>query len=518
LKLRIYNKLQRSGQLMRLRLEALMTGLALSLSVGVLSAQAQFSDAQVRALVEALRQAAPPDSPNDGLYSEWQVKPENIPRWAKFCTGREITPAEFENNPATARSILVCIVRDVLKEEYPASNGNTSIAIRRTAAWWMTGDSKRYNSGDVAIYTQKVLSLYQQQNVASANQKPTPAPTANQPRSQSTPYDRYMNAGYAATQQKDYSTALIHFQRALDERPTDTFATQAIRNVESYLKRDRSGTSGPTLAAPPAATPPARPTPDSPVAATPSQPPASSAPPSSPAVAPPIAAPPSTAIPSIPLPSPTATPPLTPAVTPAVSAPSALTRATSTPTTPPTVTIVPVSGTDPVTTTPPAQLTTPITGAPLAASRNPVITENQAIDLIRQWLQAKAQIFAPPFAQKPIAELTTGELYTSLLKPDGVLDWLKQRQAYYRYGVQKVEAINRFAASDDRATIEITLTEERTLYRSGVIDPQQTAFATKQVRFSLEWADARWKIADYKTIDGSLLERAVLGPATTAEQ
>lgn len=528
---------------MRLRFEALVMSLALSFGVSVLSAQAQFSDAQVGALVEALRQAAPPNSPNDGLYSEWQIKPENIPRWSRFCTGRSLTPAQFEADPAAARSILVCIVRDVLKEEYPASNGDAAIAVRRAAAWWMTGDANRYNSGDIATYTQRVLNFYQKnqgaaptrQSAAPAGQKPTPAPIASQPRSQSTPYDRYMRAGYAATQQKDYAAALIHFQRALDERPADNFATQAVRNVENYLKRDRSGTLVPTPAASPAATPPASPATGSPattppktptitvpIVQVPASPPVIAAPPpSKPTITPissvpaavtsppPIAASPASmpsSIPTVtvPLTPPTTSVPTTPSITPAASLPSAP-PAGSPPAAP--VPIAPAS----------AQPTLG-TGAPIAAVSGTTITENQAVDLIKQWLQAKEQIFAPPFAQKPIADLTTGELYASLLKPDGVLDWLKQRQAYYRYGVQKVEAINRFASSSDRATIEITLTEERTLYRSGVIDPQQTAFATKQVRFSLERADGRWKIADYKTIDGSLLERAVLGSPTTAEQ
>ncbi|HBK64181.1 MAG TPA: hypothetical protein DD000_11830, partial [Cyanobacteria bacterium UBA11166] len=46
-------------------------------------ARAQVSDNQVSALVEALRLAAPQTgTENDGLYSEWQIKPDNIPRWS----------------------------------------------------------------------------------------------------------------------------------------------------------------------------------------------------------------------------------------------------------------------------------------------------------------------------------------------------------------------------------------------------------------------------------------------------
>jgi hypothetical protein len=52
-------------------------------------------------------------------------------------------------------------------------------------------------------------------------------------------YTRYMNIGYAATQKRDYQTALINFRRALNERPGDSYATRAISNVQSYIQRSR---------------------------------------------------------------------------------------------------------------------------------------------------------------------------------------------------------------------------------------------------------------------------------------
>ncbi|HEY9635515.1 MAG TPA: hypothetical protein V6D14_19080 [Coleofasciculaceae cyanobacterium] len=124
---------------------------------------AQIADVQVSALVEALRQAAPqPDQPSDGLYSEWQVKAENIPSWSKQCNGQELTPTQFQNSPVTARAILVCVMRDVLRDQYTASSNNESVAVKRAASWWMTGDPNQYTSDSTASYTQTVLDLYQQ--------------------------------------------------------------------------------------------------------------------------------------------------------------------------------------------------------------------------------------------------------------------------------------------------------------------------------------------------------------------
>jgi hypothetical protein len=56
---------------------------------------------------------------------------------------------------------------------------------------------------------------------------------------QQSAFTRYMLAGYAANQKGDYQTALFNFRRALNERPGNSYATKAIRNVESYMQRQR---------------------------------------------------------------------------------------------------------------------------------------------------------------------------------------------------------------------------------------------------------------------------------------
>lgn len=139
----------------------LLGGLIASVALLALPAQAQVSDTQVGALVEALRQAAPQTgTKNDGLYSEWQIKPTNIPRWSRQCIGRELTPAQFEASPVMARGILVCVMRGVLRDQYRASGNNETVAVQRAASWWMTGDPTRYNNAPTASYTQKVLNFY----------------------------------------------------------------------------------------------------------------------------------------------------------------------------------------------------------------------------------------------------------------------------------------------------------------------------------------------------------------------
>lgn len=61
----------------------------------------------------------------------------------------------------------------------------------------------------------------------------SPAPTSE------ADYTRYMRIGYQAFQLGDYQTALINFRRALNERPGNSYATQAIANTEAQIRRNR---------------------------------------------------------------------------------------------------------------------------------------------------------------------------------------------------------------------------------------------------------------------------------------
>lgn len=160
----------------------LLSGIILGVGFWAMPGQAQVSEGQVRALVQALRDAAQQRAPgNNGLVSEWQILPENIPRWSKRCTGQALTSAQFEASIGKAREILVCVMRDVLRDEYKASGNSETLAVRRAAAWWMTGNPNRYNSDSTAAYTQNVLSFYQKQRTDSQAAQPTPTPLPKPP-------------------------------------------------------------------------------------------------------------------------------------------------------------------------------------------------------------------------------------------------------------------------------------------------------------------------------------------------
>jgi hypothetical protein len=129
------------------------------------------------------------------------------------------------------------------------------------------------------------------------------------------------------------------------------------------------------------------------------------------------------------------------------------------------------------------------------------ITEAQAVNLISTWFKSKEKIFAPPFDRQLAAELTTGVLYYDITKPGGSIDWLRSENAFYRFGVRKVEPTGLFAANGDQATIEVVVTEELSLYVNGKQDNTQSGFNTRRVRYSLKFVNNKWKIEDYKKLN-----------------
>lgn len=124
------------------------------------------------------------------------------------------------------------------------------------------------------------------------------------------------------------------------------------------------------------------------------------------------------------------------------------------------------------------------------------ITIGKAADLITLWLNTKSRIFAPPFDRELLGDLTTGVLYADSLK---AINFLQENNSYYQYGVQKVESIERFAASGNKATIEVKVTEDTTLYKNGKII--ESSFNTKLVRYNLEQWDGLWRIANSQVLN-----------------
>jgi len=135
-------------------------------------------------------------------------------------------------------------------------------------------------------------------------------------------------------------------------------------------------------------------------------------------------------------------------------------------------------------------------------SAKSLITKDAAIVILNKWQDAKRELFAPPFNRSLGAELTTGEAYRKNIGSGSSLEWLSDNNSYYRYGVQKIDSVNNFVANNDRATIDIVVTEDRRFYRDGkIVNGDNTSFDTRLVRYSLQLENGILKIYDYKTLE-----------------
>ncbi|WP_434222063.1 protein kinase domain-containing protein [Limnospira platensis CENA597] len=131
----------------------------------------------------------------------------------------------------------------------------------------------------------------------------------------------------------------------------------------------------------------------------------------------------------------------------------------------------------------------------------PSITEEKAVALVKQWLQSKSQIFAPPYSRDAARNLTTGALLTDLVKADGPITWLQNNNAYYQYGIQRVDSVERFESDQNNATIELIVTEDGTLYRNGKPDPNNAYFSTSRYRYTIKKENNQLKISWYQKVD-----------------
>jgi len=132
---------------------------------------------------------------------------------------------------------------------------------------------------------------------------------------------------------------------------------------------------------------------------------------------------------------------------------------------------------------------------PSPRSFSPHLTEQDAQLLVSQWQAAKSKIFAPPYDRQLAFKFSTGKLRFDVTK---ALDWLTQNNSYYRYANQRVETTGRISVVGDRAKVDLKISEQYILYKNDTVIPNESDFANKINRYTLEVEDGVWKISDYE--------------------
>lgn len=129
------------------------------------------------------------------------------------------------------------------------------------------------------------------------------------------------------------------------------------------------------------------------------------------------------------------------------------------------------------------------------------LTQEQAIQLIANWLNSKSQIFSPPFDRQLVANYTTGPLYTDITKPGGSIDWLKNNSSRYDYRNSRVTQVLSFDNSASQPAMKVEIYEERTLYGPRGIDSNQSGSSTRNYMYFFVSENGSWKIYDYRAAE-----------------
>ncbi len=125
------------------------------------------------------------------------------------------------------------------------------------------------------------------------------------------------------------------------------------------------------------------------------------------------------------------------------------------------------------------------------------LTEVEAVERVRQLVEGKQKLFAPPFDRDFLAQLAVGEEYE---KRKGSIDWLQKNNAYYNYGEFEIKTLGQFSVQESKATVEVEISENPTLYVNGQIDKTQSIPSRGRYRCTLQFDRQSWKIANITKI------------------
>jgi hypothetical protein len=138
---------------------------------------------------------------------------------------------------------------------------------------------------------------------------------------------------------------------------------------------------------------------------------------------------------------------------------------------------------------------------PQSNTNNSGLTQEQATQIIGNWLNSKSRIFSPPFDRQLVASYTTGSLYTDITKPGGSIEWLNNNDSRYDYRNSRINQVLSFENSGSQPAIKVQIYEERTLYGPRGIDPKQSGSSTRDYIYFFSSENGSWKIYDYRAAD-----------------
>jgi hypothetical protein len=143
-----------------------------------------------------------------------------------------------------------------------------------------------------------------------------------------------------------------------------------------------------------------------------------------------------------------------------------------------------------------------------STTNNTTITQEDAISLVKRWLNARSQMFAPPYDQEIGKDLATGKTYSDKIhgpSSDGTdtstLEWLRKFDYYYKYNSFEIVEIRGFQGSGNEAILDLVLVDDRIQYDNRRNIVSKNSGRTKAViRYRLKYDSDKWKISDIEEL------------------
>lgn len=125
------------------------------------------------------------------------------------------------------------------------------------------------------------------------------------------------------------------------------------------------------------------------------------------------------------------------------------------------------------------------------------ITQQEAVALVNRWLEAKKIMNSPPYNRSVVSEITAGTQYENAI---GTISWLQENNAQYEYHFQEIQSIDSFYSDNSRAEIQLTISEDLSLYVAGRKDLANSGIKKTVVVYSLQFVNDGWKITSSRVI------------------
>ena len=137
-----------------------------------------------------------------------------------------------------------------------------------------------------------------------------------------------------------------------------------------------------------------------------------------------------------------------------------------------------------------------------APSPQAPISEQQAVQIVQGWLDAKPRIFAPPFDESLLRKyiVNSSETFDKNKLSGGSMGWLRDNKYRYSYAFSKVASVVEFPVnpSRDSVSIRVEVYEDLTLYDSdNIIVQDRSGRSTNTFRYVLAQENGTWKIYEY---------------------